>query len=165
MIGVPNKKNVPQFCFWHKTLELELLFLAYIRSLRTKNFPLYVESLIGLAPWFFSMEHTNYARWVPVHIHDMVNLSKTHPEIAAEFDNGKFTVRKTKRVFSSIAIEQAHEQNNGAIKSDGGAVGLTQNPDALRRWMVSGPEMVRIITEFEPSIEGKHKRISQNTSS
>ena len=87
-----QKENVPQFYFWHKTLELELLVLAYIRSLRTRNSPMYVESLTGLAPWFFSMAHTNCARWVPVHISNMVNLSKTHPEIAVEFDNGKFTV-------------------------------------------------------------------------
>ena len=30
-------------------------------------------------------------------------------------------------------------------------VGLTENPAALRRWMVSGPEMARIIGEFEVS--------------
>ena len=30
-------------------------------------------------------------------------------------------------------------------KGDGGAVGLTENPAALRRWMVSGPEMARLI--------------------
>ena len=34
------------------------------------------------------------------------------------------------------------------MKSDGGAVGLTQNPEALRRWMVAGPELVRMTTEY-----------------
>ena len=46
-----------------------------------------------------------------------------------------------------MALDQAHEQNNGAVKSDGGAVGLTQNPQALRRWMVAGPEVVRMTAE------------------
>ena len=31
----------------------------------------------------------------------------------------------------------------------GGAVGLTDNPSALRRWMVAGPEVARVIGEFE----------------
>ena len=92
-----------------------------------------------------------------------MSLSKSHPEIATEFTNGKFTVHKTKRVFSSMAIDQAHEQNNAAVKSDGGAVGLTQTPNALRRWMVAGPELVRMTTEFEASMEGRKIRMDQDT--
>jgi hypothetical protein len=51
----------------------------------------------------------------------MVNLRQVHPEIAAEF----------MKVFSSIALDQAHKQNNAAVKSDSGAVGLIQSSDAL----------------------------------
>ena len=88
----------------------------------------------------------------------MINLSKIHPEIASQFNKGNFVVNKTGRVFSSMAIDQAHKQNNAAVKSDGGAVGLTQNPEALRRWMVAGPELVRLTTEFETSLENFHKK-------
>ena len=82
----------------------------------------------------------------------MVNLEKVHPYTAVEFNKGNFTVHKTRRVFSSMAIDQAHEQNNAAVKGKGGAVGLTQSPEALRCWMVSGPEVARMTTEFEASI-------------
>ena len=54
---------------------------------------------------------------------------------------------------SALAIDQAHEQNNASVKDDGGAVGLTENPAALRRWMVSGPEMARVIAEFQATSE------------
>jgi hypothetical protein len=60
---------------------------------------------------------------------------------------GNFTVNKTTHNFSAIALDHAHEQNNASVKGDGGAVGLTENPTALRRWMVSGPEMARVIGE------------------
>lgn len=149
---VESKQEAPQFNFWYTALQLELLVLTFIKSLRTGNFALYVDSLTKLAPWFFILDHTNYARWVPVHLRDMANLHRAHPVIAFEFNNGNFTVRKTGRVFSAMAIDQAHEQNNCAVKSDGGAIGLTQSPDALRRWMVAGPEVVRMISEFEGSI-------------
>ena len=59
-----------------------------------------------------------------------------------------------------MAIDQAHEQNNAAVKSDGGTVGLTQNPEELRRWMVAGPEVVRMTAEFEA---GMHKKVSLET--
>ena len=43
-------------------------------------------------------------------------------------------------MFSTMAIDQAHEQNNAVIKGDGGAIGLTEDQTALRRWAVAGPE-------------------------
>ena len=38
------------------------------------------------------------------------------------------------------------------MKDDGGAVGLTESPAALQRWMVSGPEMARLINDFDRSV-------------
>ena len=71
---------------------------------------------------------------------------------------GKFTVQKTKHAFSSIAMDHAHEQMNACIKGDGGAVGLTENPSALLRWMVAGPEIARCIQEFEVREEKGEKK-------
>ncbi len=83
----------------------------------------------------------------------MVSLKECHPAIYAEFMKGNFVVKKSKHAFSSIAIDQAHEQNNAHVKGAGGAIGLTENAAALHRWMVSGPEMARVIEEFEGSIK------------
>ena len=44
------------------------------------------------------------------------------------------------------------------MKGDGRAVDLTQNPEALKRWMVAGPEMVRVTAQFEASIHGVRKK-------
>ena len=130
-------------------MELELCILVYVRSLREASFPMYLDALTELAPWFHTLDHTNYARWIPVHLKDMAELQTKHPEVAREFNAGKFTVQKTNRVFSAIPIDQAHEQLNACIKGDGGAVGLTDNPKALRRWMIAGPEVARVIEEFQ----------------
>ena len=137
------------FDYWLKTLSLELLLLRYIRSLREGNFQLYMESLMQIMPWMFALDHTNYSRWLPVHIRDMATLTEKHPDIAAEFKSGNFVVHKTCNKFSAMALDQCHEQNNAMVKGSGGAIGLTGNPGALRRWMVAGPEIARIITEFE----------------
>ena len=78
----------------------------------------------------------------------MVSLKECHTDVDAEFLKGNVVMKKSKHAFSAIAIDQAHEQNNASVKGDGGAVGLTENLAALRRWMVSGPEMARFIEEF-----------------
>ena len=110
---------------------------------------MYLDALTELAGWFHALDHTNYARWIPVHLKDMAELPERHPEIARKFREGSFTVHKKTKVFSSIPMDQAHEQNNACIEGDGGAVGLTDNTAALRRGIITGPEVARVTEEFQ----------------
>ena len=55
----------------------------------------------------------------------------------------------------AIAIDHAQEHINAYIKGEGGAVGLMENPGALHRWMLAGPEITRIIGEFEDQLTTK----------
>lgn len=48
-----------------------------------------------------------------------------------------------------MSKDQAHEQNNSILKGSGGIIGILENPEALRRWMVAGPEVARCLTNFE----------------
>ena len=116
-----REQMYPQFQYWTTVLALELSTLIYVRSLREANFSMYLDALTELVPWFFALDHTNYARWIPVHL----------------------------MMFSAIPLDQAHEQNNAYVKGDGGAIGLTDNATALRRWVGAGPEASRVIVGFE----------------
>ena len=121
--GVVPVKRSPQFQFL--VLNMELTILTLIRSFREGNFTLYRESLSELIPYFFANNNTNYARWLPIHLRDMMCLEKQHPDVAREFHQGNVVVHKSDRHFSAMAIDQAHEQNNAVIKGDGGAIGVT----------------------------------------
>ena len=57
-----RKQNFPQFWYWATTMELEVCILTYVRSLREANFAMYLDALTELVPWFFALDHTNYAR-------------------------------------------------------------------------------------------------------
>lgn len=83
----------------------------------------------------------------------MVTLRETHPDVAAEFRKGNFSICKSAQAFSAIAVDYVHEQLNQLIKEDGGAIGLTGNEHTLRRWMIAGPEIVRMINEFETVVD------------
>ena len=65
-----------------------------------------------------ALDHANYAWLIPLHLRDMAELPTKHPKVAKVFNDGKFTVKKTNRVFSTIPIDQTHEQNNALIKGD-----------------------------------------------
>ena len=58
--------------------------------------------------------------------------------------------------FSRIALDHNHEQMNAEIKGAGGAIGMTENDAALQRWLVSGPEVARMINEFERIFDNYH---------
>ena len=119
--------------------------LARDRSIHEGNFLLYVDTLTQLEWLFHALDHYNYARAISVHLRDMMMLQDKHPDVYAAFCEGKFTVNKTCRPFSRMALDESHEQNNASVKGDGGAVGLTEKPAAVLRWMVAGPELARVV--------------------
>lgn len=81
-------------------------------------------------------------------------LEFTCPDIHNEFISGNFGYQKTKSKFSKMAPDQLHEQNNEQIKGAGGAVYLVNREDesGLLKWELCGPELARIVEEFEQSI-------------
>ena len=52
-------------------------------------------------------------------------------------------------MFSNLAIDTPYDQDNAGVKDDGGAVGLTECPATLQKWMFSGPEMARVVIELK----------------
>ena len=51
-------------------------------------------------------------------IFTLMILEEQHPDVASEFHKGNFVINKSRRDFSVMAIDQAHEQNNAVIKGD-----------------------------------------------
>ena len=143
----------PMFMFWSTVMDLELLMCRFIRSLREGDFRLYVQVCDELCSWFHVMDHTNYARWLPVHVRDMVQLPTKHPQVYTEFLNGNFVVQRSPHKFSLIGKDQSHEQSNKNLQAYGGAVGLYENPESLTLFMLAGPDCTRCINEFEAVLE------------
>jgi hypothetical protein len=79
----------------------------------------------------------------------MVELETKHQVTHSHFKEGKFVVRKTNHVFSTIAMDQAHEQINATLKDEGGIIGITENPQSLRRWLLATPEVLHMLEEFQ----------------
>ena len=145
--------DYPQFFYWWTVLQMEVLVCQFIKSIRRGNFDLYKESLVVMMPWVFALDHVNYSRWLPIHISDMLKLNSLHPGIYQAFQNGHFVVQRSKHRFSSIGLDHNHEQLNKDIKGDSGVKGLFNNPDSLRKWMIAGPEIARLVREFEKDLK------------
>ena len=101
--------------------------------------------------YIFAFNHYNYARWLSIQVDDLLKLEYKCPDVYKEFCNEHFVISKTGDAFSSIALDQAHRQNNAVLKATGGAAGLlTQDIDAaLRPWEIVCREVVRLLSEYE----------------
>ena len=123
------KQKSLTFVYWDLVRRYETLILIFVRAHREKNFSLYVSTLEELAPMFFALDHVNYARWMSIHIRDMKSLPTS---IKEEFEQRQHWVVPKTNKFSTIPIDQAHEQENKTVKISGGTVGLIENPVAFR---------------------------------
>ena len=109
----------PQFHFWSLALKMQLDYLLFLHSIRSGDFRLYKFSISKLLPWLFAFDHFHYARWLSIHLYDMQILDKTDREVHEEFrQNGNFVVSRTQNPFSSMGIDQRHEQLNKDIKGE-----------------------------------------------
>ena len=68
---VSMTQQYPTFQIWDTVMRMELLILMFVRAHREFFFEL-IEILVELA-----LDHYNYARWIPIHIHDMKSLPIT----------------------------------------------------------------------------------------
>ena len=89
---------------------LQIEILVFVRSIREGNFHLYVQSLRNLLEWFFALDHTNDARWLTIHVFNLILLPITHPDVYQQLLKGFFSFAETKRPFSRMALDQVHER-------------------------------------------------------
>ena len=147
------RKDQPQAEYWFKAMELDLLILEFVKSCRQADFNLYIETLNSLMPWVFALDHTHYARNLPVHLRDMMTLKVQHPAVYEEFKCGRFVGQKSRRAFSSIPRDQMHEQLIDWLKNHTGVIENLDDPTTVHREQVVRPEMARLVREFEGSKE------------
>ena len=149
-------------CYWFQLIDMELLLFAFIRSLRDSDFQSFLESLKCITKWMFALDHTHYARWLPVFIKDLEALDSSTRDA---FEKGYFTIKRSNRVFSNIGIDQAHEQNNKIVKIHGGAIGILDSQNALLRWSVSAPIIADLCRPCDDQSNELHKKNHEDTMS
>ena len=85
---------------------------------------------------------------IALHVRDTMNVLVKHPSLYRQFADGFFTIAKMQNHFSMIGLDQTHEQQNKELKMHGGNLNLSDEC-VFTEWAVAGPEIARVITEFE----------------
>ena len=102
----------------------------------------------------FALDHIHYVRWLTVHVAELLSLEVENREIFESFVSGYFTISKSRKTFSKLAIDQAHKQNNKLVNIDGGAIGILENEATLLKRAVAEP-MISDMLETAKLFENK----------
>ena len=134
----------PNFKLWSSYMSMVEILLDFIRAEREGNWNLHLEAFAAMLPWLIIYDHTNYAKWGPVYLAEMKNLENTAPEVYAEFTNGNFVVKRSKRRFNQVPADQATEWIYKTCKMQNGIIGITRNDQARDRFCVTWSERSQI---------------------
>lgn len=62
------------FDLWNSYCEIVELLLTVIRATRTGDWDLHLTTAAEMTLWFFSYDHTNYARYMSIYLHEMPQI-------------------------------------------------------------------------------------------
>lgn len=114
------------------------MILKYIHATKENNFDLHVATLQQLCPQCFAYDHHNYARYVPVYLLTLLNLSETHPGSKVLLWRNGFSVSRSDVPVSRNAVDITIEQTiNRHARSRGGIIGFIRNYPAYHRWCLT----------------------------
>ena len=103
-------------------------------------------------------DHTKYARWGPLYLADMKLLEMTAPQVYAEFMQGNFVVKRTKRRFNQVPADQANEWINKPCKMQNGIIGIKKMPKVGTSFVSPGPNAHESPRTRDTSLTWKMRR-------
>jgi hypothetical protein len=123
----------PTFQLWDQFLDATHILILNVHAERDGNWALHLHSEYSMLPYVFSANRTNYARWLPVYILDMLSLPE---EVRSAFGLGQFAVWQTTGTFNEIWSEMGVEKTviRDSKRRSSGITGLTHQKPALIRW-------------------------------
>ena len=92
-------------------------------------------------PWLAAFDNSNYLRWGCIFLCEMYRLSASATD---EFVKCYFTLKKSE-IFFQLSELTNPQKNNKPVKTDGGAIGILDNDEALLEWAVSGPYIANMV--------------------
>ena len=105
----------------------------------------------------FSLDHIHYVRWLPAFLEDLKKMSSEGKSVLEQCNKAYFFVNKTDHTFSSMSIDQAHEQNIKVVKVDGGAIDILESESTFLKWVASGPISNDLLNKADQDLPNPQK--------
>ena len=113
--------------FWMSYVHLTSLILDFISTSREKGWTLHLISISNLIPWCFAYNRSNYAKYLPWHLLQMINLPMIHADVHEYLADGNFSTQiENTNPFGCIPVDQTIEKTiNKNTQTLGGTKGFS----------------------------------------
>ena len=112
--------------FWNSFLSVVDNILSILYATRTVDWILNIESIRRFLPWAFAYDRQNYARYLTLHLMEMVNLEENHRCTYDDFMMGNFSVQMSdNNTFGRLEADKVIETTiNKDTKTPGGTTSM-----------------------------------------
>lgn len=150
-----NEGNLgPLAIFWQSFIEMVQTLLDYIKSMRTGNWSLHLQSMEQMLQWFHAYDHVNYARHFTYCWSSQQKLAEKHPSIHEEFLKGNFCCKRVPGKFNMLPPDQVIEQTvNKEQKGPGGIIGFSTSEGTMQRWVLTSHLTAAISSDLKESLD------------
>lgn len=150
--------------------EIVQILRDFIKSIRTGNWSLHLQSSQRMLSWFLAYDRINYARHFTYCWTMQTKLPDKHSRVHQRFLCGLFSTKRATGNFNMLPPDQVIEQTiNREQKGSGGIIGISTTSGAVQRWVLSTHIIAELTGDLKSSlgleIVNKQKRSWTETKS
>ena len=158
--------------FWRNYIDMIDIYILFSRAVRKNDVNPFIV-MLGKMIDIFAASRQNYARYMCLYYHRLLNMDATHPGLRQQLENGALSVRLSSNSFARQTVDQALEStiNADAASHQTGITSFHQNQGATKRWTVTRSARSTIVRHlFEkaaikkgtnPSCETRKSKVSK----
>ena len=134
-------KSLRTSTLWFQYMNMVDILRRFLKSERTGNWKLHLQSVSDMLPYFAASGHNLYAKSARLYLQDMMQLENTHPEVFKSFLEGHHVVRRSDRFWAGLSTDLVIEQVlMRSLKTSGGLTrGRGMGEEQRLTWLLSMP--------------------------
>ena len=106
---------------WLLYMNMMNILLKFLKTERTGQWELHLQSMHGMLPYIAESDHNMYAKSVCIYLQNMAQHQEQHPHVYANILQGYHVVRRTDRFWAGLSLDLVIEQMMmRSVKSTGG---------------------------------------------
>ena len=142
------------------TIKFVFIMMLYIRVEREGDWPLHLEAVIQIRPYFYASGHINYARYGLFYLR---SIEKLPVEIRGRFMKGEHVMHHIPGLWNGLWSDMYIESTFMRYgHSHGGIIGITLQPETLKFWALGFYIRSRIVEDMT-NMSDQHSVQTQET--
>lgn len=138
-----------------------LITMLYVRAEREGDWPLHLQAVKLMMPYFFAAGHHNYARYGLYYLRSMEALPAT---VLQHFMKGSHVMRHIPGLWNGIWSDMFIESTFMRYgHGKGGIIGITLNPETLKTWALSLHVCGQLVEDVSTMKESDSSSSTQTT--